>query len=64
LEALSRFDAERDRTALAERLPQDIGSFLKAFATLDQRQQKAHLQSILKAARIYNDGRIEPEFRE
>jgi hypothetical protein len=59
-----RLDAERDRTELAERLPQEIGSFLEAFETPDPRQQKAHLQSILKAAHIYNDGRIELVFRE
>jgi hypothetical protein len=44
------------------RLP--VGTFLEAFETLDPRQQKAHLQSILKAAHIYTDGRIELEFRE
>jgi site-specific DNA recombinase len=64
IDITKHLDAERDRTALAERLPQEIGSFLEAFETLDPRQQKAHLQSILKAARIYNDGRIELEFRE
>jgi hypothetical protein len=55
---------ERDLMALAERLPEETGSFLESFDTLDPRQQKAHLQSILKAAHIYNDGRIELEFRE
>jgi hypothetical protein len=57
-------ERERDRTSLAERLPQAIQTFVEAFESLDPRQQKAHLQSILKAAHIYNDGRIELEFRE
>jgi site-specific DNA recombinase len=57
-------DKERDRTSLAERLPQSIGTFLEAFETLDPRQQKAHLQTILRAAHVYRDGRIELEFRE
>ena len=55
---------ERGRTDLAERLPATIAGFLEAFGGLDIRQQKAHLQGILKAARIYRDGRIELEFRE
>jgi hypothetical protein len=42
----------------------EIGTFRESFETLDPRQQKAHLQSILKAAHIYNDARIELEFRE
>jgi hypothetical protein len=57
-------ERERDRTSLAEKLPQSIQEFVEVFDTLDPRQQKAHLQSILKAAHIYNDGRIELEFRE
>jgi hypothetical protein len=57
-------EKERDRTALAERLPISIGSFLAAFQSMDIRQQKAQLQTIVKAAKVYNDGRIELEFRE
>jgi hypothetical protein len=53
-----------DRSALAERLPKSIGSFLAAFQGMDVRQQKAQLKTILKAAKVYNDGRIELEFRE
>jgi hypothetical protein len=56
--------SESDKTALAERLPREIGSFLEAFATLDPRQEKAHLQSILNAACTCNKGRMELEFRE
>ena len=57
-------DKEHDRVALAAKLPKSIASFLQAFQAMDVRQQKAQLQTILKAATIYNDGRIELEFRE
>ena len=55
---------ERARTSLADILPESITNFLTAFEGLDIRQQKVHLQSILKAAHVYRDGRIELEFRE
>ncbi|MFC2020826.1 recombinase family protein [Chloroflexota bacterium] len=55
---------ERSRTSLAAILPESITNFLTAFEGLDIRQQKVHLQSILKAAQVYRDGRIELEFRE
>ncbi len=55
---------ERFRTSLADTLPESISSFLTAFELLDIRQQKVNLQSILKAAHIYHDGRIELEFRD
>ena len=55
---------ERSRTFLAELLPKSIHSFLEAFEGMDIRQQKVHLQSILKAAHLYRDGRIELEFRD
>ncbi|MFC1952629.1 recombinase family protein [Chloroflexota bacterium] len=55
---------EHSRTSLVDQLPELINSFKKAFEGLDIRQQKVHLQSILKAAHIYRDGRIELEFRE
>jgi site-specific DNA recombinase len=57
-------EKERDRASLAENLPQSIKGFLETFESLDIRQQKVHLQSILKAAYIYDDNRIELEFRE
>jgi hypothetical protein len=41
-----------------------MGTFLKAFERLDSRQQKAHLQTILKAAHVFRDGNIALEFRE
>lgn len=55
---------ERDKAALAEKLPQAIRTFLEDLQNMDIRQQKAHLQTILKAAHIYRDGRIELEFRQ
>ena len=57
-------EKERDRASLADRLPQSIGTFLEAFAGFDVRQQKAKLQTILKAAHVYRDGRLELEFRD
>ena len=49
--------------ALLERIPKEITAFEEAFQNLELRQQKAQLQTILKAARIYKDGKIELEFR-
>jgi hypothetical protein len=64
VEPKATLEKERDRSALAERLPKSINSFLEAFQSMDVRQQKAQLQTILKSAKVYNDGRIELEFRE
>ncbi|MFC1941180.1 recombinase family protein [Chloroflexota bacterium] len=55
---------ERSRTSLADTLPESITNFLMAFESLGIPQQKAHLQSIIKTAHIYRDGRIELEFRD
>ena len=54
----------RATEALAEKVPQVIKSFYEDFQSLDIRQQKAQLQTILKAVNVYNDGKIELEFRE
>lgn len=54
----------RARASLANTLPQSIKTFVEAFEGLDIRQQKAQLQTILKAAHVYRDGRIELEFRQ
>jgi hypothetical protein len=35
-----------------------------SFQPLDIRQQKAQLQTILKAAHVYKEGKMELEFRE
>jgi site-specific DNA recombinase len=53
----------RTREALIEKVPQAIKTFEEAFESLELRQQKAQLQTILKAAHIYKDGKIELEFR-
>ncbi len=49
--------------ALIEKVPQAIKTFEDAFQNLELRQQKAQLQTILKTAHIYKDGKIELEFR-
>jgi hypothetical protein len=48
---------------MLERVPTVIKTFIEAFQSLEPHQQKAQLQTILKAAQIYKDGRIELEFR-
>ena len=53
----------RDKAAMADSLPVQIGSFLEDFQVMDVHRQKAHLQTTLKAAHISRDGRIELEFR-
>jgi hypothetical protein len=53
----------RASEALIERVPKSILAFEEAFQGLEPRQQKAQLQTILKAAHIYKDGKIELEFR-
>ena len=55
--------AQRERVSAAERLPGAIGSFLEDFQGMEVRQQKAQLQTILKAAYVYQDDRLELEFR-
>ena len=55
---------EQDRRiSSSERIPVEIRAFLDDFQRLDIRVQKTHLQTILKAAHIHRDGRIEMEFR-
>ena len=46
---------QRDIISAAERLPQQINSFLEDFQQMDVRRQKAHLQTILKAAYVKRD---------
>jgi DNA invertase Pin-like site-specific DNA recombinase len=53
----------RASEALVEKIPLAIKTFEEAFHSLEVRQQKAQLQTILKAAHICKDGRIELEFR-
>ena len=54
---------EQDSAELAERLPVEIRSFVEDFENLDVARRKAWLQTILKAAYVWNDGRVELEFR-
>ena len=48
---------------LIAKVPKAIKTFVEAFQSLEPRQQKAQLQTILKAAHVYKDGKIELEFR-
>jgi len=59
----SRLEQAKASEALVERVPKAIKTFSEAFQNLTPQQQKAQLQSILKAAHVYQDGRIELEFR-
>ena len=53
----------RSRQEPVGTLPTPVRSFLKDIQALDTRRAKALLQTILAAAHIYRDGRIELEFR-
>jgi hypothetical protein len=44
---------------MMDKVPQAIRTFEAAFQSLEPRQQKAQLQTILIAANVYKDGRIE-----
>jgi site-specific DNA recombinase len=63
-ELLRQLKRARASEAMVQRVPRAIKTFLEAFQSLEPRQQKAQLQTILKAANIYNDGKIELEFRD
>lgn len=62
-ELANQLKQARASEALVEKVPLAIKTFEEAFHSLEVRQQKAQLQTILKAAHIYKDGRIELEFR-
>ena len=53
----------RHLEAQTEAIPVKIGSFLEDFQKMDVRHAKAMLQGIIKAAHVFNDRRIELEFR-
>ena len=55
--------AQRDMEAQAATVPVKVHSFLEDFREMDVRKAKATLQGIIKAAHVFNDGRIELEFR-
>ncbi len=63
-EELSKLLARaRASEELIQRVPKAIKTFEEAFHSLEPRQQKSQLQTLLKAAHIYKDGKIELEFR-
>jgi hypothetical protein len=47
---------------MVERVPKVIKTFTEAFQSLEVRQQKAQLQTILQAAHVNNNGKIQLEF--
>jgi site-specific DNA recombinase len=56
-------EEQRNKVSVAERTPEAIRTFVEDFQGMDVRQQKANLQTILRAAQVHRDGRIELEFR-
>jgi hypothetical protein len=55
--------AQRNLKARTAAVPVKVQSFLQDFQAMDVVQAKAILQGIIKSAQVYNDGRIELEFR-
>ena len=53
----------RDREAQMKTVPVEVRSFLEDFQGMDVVKAKAILQTIVKAAHVWRDGRIEVEFR-
>ena len=64
MELQTWLEQEHARASLVEKVPQTVKTFIEAFQVMEPRQQKAKLQTILKTAHVYRDGRIELEFRE
>ena len=54
---------QKDTEATVTTVPAKVQSFLEDFQRMDVKEAKAVLQSILKAAHVFNDGRVEIEFR-
>ena len=54
---------QHERMAVVGTPPKRVRSFLQGVQSLDTRRAKALLQTILQAAHIYNNGRIELKFR-
>ena len=54
---------QHERQEAVGSLPTGVRSFLKDFQAMDVRRAKALLQTILSAAHVHKDGRIELEFR-
>jgi site-specific DNA recombinase len=55
--------AQRDREAQAKAVPVKVRSFLADFQGMEVVKAKAILQTIVKAAHVWKDGKIELEFR-
>ena len=55
--------AQRNMEAQAASVPVKVRSFLEDFREMDVLHAKALLQGIIKAAHVFNDGRIELHFR-
>ncbi len=55
--------AQKDMEAQAAAVPVKVRSFMEDFRDMEVPQAKAFLQSIIKAAHVFKDGRIELEFR-
>ena len=62
-ELSSRIEALRARASQADAIPGAVRSFLADFQELPIRLAKARLQTMLKAAHVFRDGKIELEFR-
>ena len=61
---LSKWLAQQhERQEAVGTLPTRVRSFLKDVQELDTRRAKALLQTILSAAHVYRDGRVELKFR-
>ena len=54
---------QHERQDTVGSLPSRVRSFLRDFQQLEIRRAKALLQTILSRAHVYNDGRVELEFR-
>ena len=59
----ARVAAQRDLESQTQAIPVKIGSFLENFGDMNVPEAKAILQGILKSAHVFNDGRVELEFR-
>ena len=55
--------AQKDLEATVTTVPAKIATFLEDVQGMDVREAKAVFQGILKAAHVFNDGRVELEFR-
>ncbi|MDP2950142.1 MAG: recombinase family protein [Chloroflexota bacterium] len=62
-ELKARIEAAKRRMAQAEAVPGKLASFLEAMRSMDVRQAKAMLQTIVKEVHVYRDGKLEVEFR-